>query len=92
MAYGGDSNFQAFRVRIQVLKVLKVLVSLTLAVVAAMAGVFVVALGKAIVPIFRFTAGTRFELYVQDPILYTLGPLYFGYMAFKGIMSRLNQR
>jgi hypothetical protein len=76
----------------QVIKVLKVLISLTLAMVAAMAGVFAVALGKAIIPIFHFTAGTRFELYVQDPILYTLGPLYFGYMAFKGVMSKLNQR
>jgi len=73
-------------------KFLKVLVSLTLAVVAAIAGVFVVAIAKAIVPIFRLTAGTRFEVYVQDPILYTLGPLSFAYMTFQGVMSKLKRR
>lgn len=67
------------------LKILKVLVSLTLAVVAAMAGVFAVAMMKALVPLFSFTEGTKFQAYVQDPILYTAGPLYFGYMAFRGV-------
>jgi ribose/xylose/arabinose/galactoside ABC-type transport system permease subunit len=68
------------------LKTLKVIISLISALLAAVAGVFVVAIVKAIVPIFRLTSGTRFEVYVQDPILYTLGPLWCGYMAFRGIM------
>jgi hypothetical protein len=71
------------------LKILKVFVSLILALIAAMIGVFAVALMKAIVPIFSFTEGTKFQVYVQDPILYTLGPLYCGYMAFRGVMSKI---
>jgi H+/Cl- antiporter ClcA len=67
------------------LKMLKVFVSLIFALMAAMAGVFAVAMIKAIVPIFAFTEGTKFQVYVQDPILYTLGPLYFGYLAFRGV-------
>ena len=67
------------------LKILKVFVSLIFALMAAMVGVFVVAMMKAIVPIFSFTEGTKFQVYVQDPILYTLGPLYCGYMAFRGV-------
>lgn len=48
---------------------------------AAMLGVFAVAMVKAIVPIFQFTEGTRFQVYIQDPVLYTVGPLYCGYMV-----------
>jgi hypothetical protein len=66
------------------LKILKVVISLTFALMAAMVGIFAVAVVKAIVPVFRLTAGTGFEVYVQDPVLYTLGPLYCGYMAFRG--------
>ena len=69
------------------LKILKVLISLTFAFIAAMVGVIAVAIGKAIVPWFRLTSGTEFERYVQDPILYTLVPLYFGYRAFRETMS-----
>jgi hypothetical protein len=67
------------------LKIFKVFISLTFALIAAMAGIFAVASVKAIVPVFRLTSGTKFEVYVQDPILYTLGPLYCGYMAFRGV-------
>jgi len=66
------------------LKILKIIISLTLALMAAMVGVFAVAMMKAIVPIFSFTEGTKFQVYIQDPILYTLGPLYCGYIAFRG--------
>ena len=66
------------------LKIVKVFVSLIFAFMAAMVGVFAIAIMKAIVPIFSFTEGTKFQVYVQDPILYTFGPLYFGYMAFRG--------
>jgi hypothetical protein len=59
-------------------KVLKVFVALTFALLAAMGGVVAVAIAKAVVPIFRLTSGTKFEVYVQDPIptflsLYTVG-------------------
>jgi hypothetical protein len=75
------------------LKILKVFISLTFALLTAMAGIFLVAIVKAIVPIFRLTSGTEFEVYVQDPILYTLIPLYGGYMAFRGIMRKsMNER
>jgi hypothetical protein len=75
------------------LKILKVFISLTFALLAAMAGICLVAIVKAIVPIFRLTSGTEFEVYVQDPILYTLIPLYGGYMAFRGIMRKsMNER
>jgi len=67
------------------LKILKIIISLTLALMAAMVGVFAVAMMKAIVPIFSFTEGTKFQVYVQDPVLYTLGPIYCGYMAFRGV-------
>jgi hypothetical protein len=70
------------------LKILKVFISLIFALMAAMGGVLAVAIIKAIVPIFLLTSGTKFEVYVQDPILYTLGPLYCGYMAFRGVMSK----
>jgi hypothetical protein len=40
---------------------------------AAIVGIFIVAIVKAIVPVFRLTSGTNFEVYVQDPILYTVG-------------------
>jgi len=77
----------------QMLKTLKVFISLTFALMAAMLGVFAVAMVKAIVPIFRLTSDTKFEVYVQDPILYTLGPLYCGYVAFRGVMSKnMNER
>ena len=66
------------------LKILRVLISLILALMAATVGVFAMAIMKAIVPIFSFTEGTKFQVYVQDPLLYTLGPLYLGYMAFRG--------
>jgi hypothetical protein len=72
---------------LRILKILKILISLLFALLAAAVGVFVVAIVKAIVPIFRLTAGTKFEVYVQDPILYTLGPLSCGYMAFRRVMS-----
>ena len=50
-------------------------------------------IAKAIVPIFRLTSGTKFEVYVQDPILYILVPLYGGYMAFREVMNkRMNER
>jgi hypothetical protein len=65
------------------LKILKVFISLTFALLAAAVGIFAVAIVKAIVPVFRLTSGTKFEVYIQDPILYTLGPLYCGYMAFR---------
>jgi hypothetical protein len=65
-------------------KILKVFVSLIIALMATMVGVFAMALMKAIVPIFSLTEGTKFQVYVQDPILYTIGPLYCGYMAFRG--------
>ena len=75
------------------LKILKVFISLTFALMAAMAGIFAVAIAKAIVPVFRLTSGTKFEVYVQDPILYTLVPLYGGYMAFREVMSKsMNER
>src|ERR1017187_3700165 len=75
------------------LKILKVFISFTFALMAAMGGIFAVAIVKAIVPWFRFTSGTEFERYVQDPILYTLGPLYCGYLAFRGVMSKsMNER
>ena len=74
-------------------KILKVLISLTFALIAAMLGVFAVAIMKAIVPVFRLTSGTEFEVYVQDPILYVLGPLCCGYMAFRKITSKsINNR
>ena len=66
-------------------KILKVFVSLITALMAAMVGIFAVALMKAIVPIFSFTEGTKFQVYVQDPIIYTIGPIYCGYMAFRGV-------
>jgi len=67
------------------LKMVKVFVSLIFALMAAVVGVFAIAIMKAIVPIFSFTEGTKFQVYVQDPILYTFGPLYFGYMAFRWV-------
>ena len=67
------------------LKILRVFVSLTFALMAAAVGIFAVATVKAIVPVFRLTSGTKFEVYIQDPILYTLGPLYCGYMAFRWV-------
>jgi len=70
------------------LKSLKIFISLTFASLATMVGVIAVAMVKAIVPIFQFTEGTRFQVYIQDPILYTLGPLYCGYLAFQGVMSK----
>ena len=70
------------------LKSLKIFISLTFALMAAMLGIFAVAMVKAIVPIFQFTEGTRFQVYIQDPVLYTVGPLYCGYMAFRGVMSK----
>lgn len=76
------------RERSQLPKIIKVLISLTFALIAAMLGVFAVAIMKAIVPIFRLTSGTDFEVYVQDPILYVLGPLFCGYMAFRMVMSK----
>ena len=74
-------------------KILKVFISLIFALLAAMVGVVAVAIAKAIVPIFRLTYGTKFEVYVQDPILYILVPLYGGYMAFREVMSKsMNER
>jgi hypothetical protein len=73
-------------------KIVKVVVSLVFALLAAMAGVVAVAMLKAITPIFQLTSGTWFEAYIQDPILYTLGPLYFGYMTFRWAMSRSTGR
>ena len=70
-------------------KILKVFISLIFALMAAMAGIFLVAIMKAIVPIFLLTSGTKFEVYVQDPILYTLFPLYGGYMAFRAVLKWL---
>ncbi len=69
-------------------KILKVLISLIFALIAIMLGVFAVATMKAIVPVFRFTSGTELEVHVQDPILYVLGPLFCGYMAFRKIMRK----
>ena len=65
---------------------LKVFISLTFALVAALFGVVAVALVKAVLPIFRFTAGTQFELYIQDPILYLGGPLLCAVTAFRKTM------
>jgi len=59
---------------------------------AAIVGIFAVAIVKAIVPIFRLTAGTKFEVYVQDPVLYIVGPLYCGYMAFRGMRKWFEAR
>src|ERR1039458_9929764 len=74
-------------------KVLKVFIALIFALLAVMGGVVAVAIAKAIVPIFRLTSGTKFEVYVQDPILYILVPLYGGYMAFREVMSKsMNER
>lgn len=70
-------------------KILKVLISLTVALMAAMVGIFAVAIVKAVVPVFRLTSGTKFEVYVQDPILYTVGPLYCGYVVFRGVMNKI---
>ena len=67
-------------------KFLKVFIALTFALVAAMFGVVGVALVKAVVPIFRLTAGTQFELYVQDPVLYIGGLLLCAYLAFRKTM------
>ncbi len=69
-------------------KFLKVFVSLVFALLAAMFGVFAVAVVKAIVPIFRLTEGTQFQIYVQDPFLYIFGPLYLGYLAFRATMKK----
>jgi hypothetical protein len=75
------------------LKILRVFIALTVALMAAMVGIIAVAIMKATTPIFRFTSGTEFEVYVQDPILYTLVPLYFGYMAFRAVMRKsMNER
>jgi hypothetical protein len=74
------------------LKIVRAFVSSAFALMAAMVGVFAVAMMKVIVPIFSFTEGTKFQVYVQDPILYTLGPLYFGYMAFRGAWKWLEAR
>jgi hypothetical protein len=75
------------------LKALRVFVSLIFALLAAMVGVPAVAIAKAVVPIFRLTSGTKFEVYVQDPLLYTVVPLYCGYMAFRSVMSTsMNER
>ena len=71
------------------LNILRIFVSLIFALMAAMVGVFAVTIMKAIVPIFSFTEGTKFQVYVQDPILYIIGPLYCGYMAFRGVMKQL---
>jgi hypothetical protein len=70
------------------LKILKVFISLIFALMAAMVGIFAVAIMKAIMPIFSFTEGTKFQVYVQDPVLYILVPLYGGYMAFREVMSK----
>ncbi len=75
------------------LKVLKVFVALTFALLATIFGILGVALAKAIVPIFQLTSGTWFEVYVQDPILYVLGPLFCGYTAFRKVMDEItNER
>ena len=67
---------------------IKIFISMTFALIAAMLGVFAVAITKAVVPIFRLTAGTAFEIYVQDPILYFLTPLFCGYITFRKIMRK----
>jgi hypothetical protein len=68
-------------------KALRVFLSLVFALLAAMVGVFAVAMAKAVVPVFRLASGTAFEVYVLDPILYTVGPIWCGYMAFRRFMS-----
>jgi hypothetical protein len=70
------------------MKLIKIFISMTFALIAAMLGVFAVAITKAIVPIFSLTAGTTFETYVQDPILYFLTPLFCGYITFRKIMRK----
>ena len=67
-------------------------IALAAAVLAAGLGVFGIALVKAIIPIFAITEGTWFQIYVQDPLLYTLVPLYCAWLTFRLVFSRLDRK
>jgi hypothetical protein len=69
-------------------KVIKVFISLVFGALVAMLGVPMVAMVKAVLPIFRLTEGTSFQIYLQDPILYIFGPLSLGYVAFRAAMRK----
>lgn len=69
-------------------KLMKIFISLTFGTLAAIVGVAAVAVIKAVVPIFRLTAGTAFETYVQDPVMYAFGPLIFACVVFRRFMRK----
>ncbi len=72
--------------------VLVIPVALAAVLIAVGLGVFAVALVKAVIPIFTITEGTRFQVYIQDPVLYTVGPFYCGWVTFRLVFSRLGRK